>query len=158
MIPMFQSLWAHLTWADKAIVKTACTHENADEETRKLLHHTVTVEHFFLSLFQGRPFDMQRFRQTPPNLEEIERLFGEAHTDGAVYVARLDEAELARTIEFPVPAFKDFHPPVRDALMQVIMHGEHHRAQCAVRLRALGANPPVTDYIAWVRTVASNAT
>jgi uncharacterized damage-inducible protein DinB len=40
---------------------------------------------------------------------------------------------------------------VRDALMQVAMHSEHHRAQIAMRLRALGGAPPVTDYIIWVR-------
>jgi uncharacterized damage-inducible protein DinB len=31
------------------------------------------------------------------------------------------------------------------------MHSEHHRAQVATRLRALGGNPPMTDYILWVR-------
>ena len=41
----------------------------------------------------------------------------------------------------------------RDALMQVVMHSEHHRAQVAMRLRALGGTPPVTDYIVWVRDV-----
>ena len=37
--------------------------------------------------------------------------------------------------------------------MQVVMHSEHHRAQVAMRLRALGGAPPVTDYIIWVRDV-----
>ena len=157
MIPLLQSLWAHLTWADTSILRTASGQEAAfaDEEVRKLLHHIVVVEQFFLSLFQGHPFDMERFRQPPGSLEETGRLFDEAHTDGATYLARLDDTELARTIEFPVPAFKDFHPAVRDALMQVIMHSEHHRAQCAMRLRALGGKPPITDYIAWLRNPLS---
>jgi uncharacterized damage-inducible protein DinB len=37
--------------------------------------------------------------------------------------------------------------------MQVILHSEHHRGQVAMRLRALGAKPPVLDYIVWVRTI-----
>jgi uncharacterized damage-inducible protein DinB len=153
MIPMLQSLWAHLTWADTVILKLTGSQEGAyaDEEVRKLLNHIAGVEYFFLSLFQGRPFDLARIRYVAGNIEEMERLFEQAHADGAAYVARLDDAELARTLEFPVPGMKDFHPQVRDGLMQVIMHSEHHRGQVAMRLRAMGAKPPVTDYIAWLR-------
>jgi uncharacterized damage-inducible protein DinB len=155
MIPMFQSLWAHLSWADDAILKAVAEQPDAfaAEDIRKLLHHIVSVEQFFLSLFQGRPFDLARMKDLPASLAEMQQLFTEAHTDGAAYVARLDNTELARTIEFPVPAFKDFHPSIQDALMQVILHSEHHRGQVAMRLRALGAKPPVLDYIVWVRTI-----
>jgi uncharacterized damage-inducible protein DinB len=156
MIELIQSLFAHMAWADTAILKAVATHDgaSADDQLRKLLFHVVTVEAFFLSLFQHRAFDMQRWKQAPGAIDEMERQFREAHADAAAYTARLDEAELARTIEFPVPSFKDFRPSVRDALLQVAMHSEHHRAQVAMRLRALGGTPPVVDYIVWVRDVA----
>lgn len=155
MIELIQSLFAHSAWADIAILKAVAAHDRAfaDDELRKWLHHTVFVQRFFLSLFQQRPFDAEREKQVPATVDEMERRFQEAHADGAAYTAGLDEAELARTIGFPVPAWKDFHPPVRDALMQVVMHGEHHRAQIATRLRTLGGTPPMTDYIIWVRDV-----
>jgi uncharacterized damage-inducible protein DinB len=157
MIELMQPLFAHSAWADTAILRAIAAHEGAfaDDELRKWLHHIVTVQRFFLSLFQQRPFDREREGQVPDAMDEMERRFQEAHADCAAYTARLDEAEFARKIEFPVPAFKDFHPPVRDALMQVVMHSEHHRAQVAMRLRALGGKPPVTDYIyiIWVRDV-----
>ena len=153
MIEMLQSLWAHLTWADTVIMKLAASQQGAwsDEEIRKILNHLAGVEYFFLSLFQGRPLDLERMKNVAANIEEMERQFEQAHADGAAYVARLTDAELARTLEFPVPAMKDFHPPVRDALMQVIMHSEHHRGQVAMRLRMMGHKPPITDYITWVR-------
>jgi uncharacterized damage-inducible protein DinB len=155
MIDLMQSLFAHMAWADETILKAVAAQDGAvgDEEIRKWLYHIVTVQSFFLSLFHERAFNMERFKQAPGTADETERQFEEAHADGAAYAARLDEAELARTITFPVPAFKDFHPSVRDALMQVCMHSEHHRAQVAMRLRALGGTPPITDYIAWVRDV-----
>jgi uncharacterized damage-inducible protein DinB len=155
MSELIQSLFAHMAWADTAILKAVAAHDGAfgDDQLRKWLHHIVVVQVFFLSLFQQRPFDMEGAKQVPGATDEMERRFQEAHADGAAYTARLDEAELARTIEFPVAAFKDFHPTVRDALMQVVMHSEHHRAQVAMRLRALGGAPPVTDYIIWVRDV-----
>ena len=155
MSELIQSLFAHMAWADAAILKAVGAQDGAcdGDELRKWLHHIVTVQSFFLSLFQQRPFDMERWKQPPGMMDEMERQFAEAHADGAAYTARLDETELARTIGFPVPAWKDFHPPVRDALMQIVMHSEHHRAQVAMRLRALGGTPPLTDYIIWVRDV-----
>jgi uncharacterized damage-inducible protein DinB len=153
MIDVIQSLFAHMAWADAALLDAVGAHAGAyaDEELRKWLQHIVTVQRFFLSLCQQRQFDMVGAREAPGTMDEMERQFQEAHADGAAYTARLDEAELSRTIEFPVPRWKDFHPSVRDALMQVAMHSEHHRAQVAMRLRALGGAPPVTDYIIWVR-------
>jgi uncharacterized damage-inducible protein DinB len=157
MIPMIQSLFKHQAWADAAMLKAVAGQEGAfaDEEVRKWLHHIVTVQRFFLSLVQGRAFDWEREKQLPETMDAMERLFEEAHADGAAYTARLDEAELARAIEFPL--MKEFHPPVRDDLMQVVMHSEHHRAQVAMRLRALGGKPQNTDYILWIRDVAGKA-
>jgi len=152
---LFQSLFAHMAWADTTILKAVAAQEGAfaDEDLRKWLHHILTVERFFLSLFQNRPFDQERERQTSGTVAEMEQRFQEAHADGAAYTARLDEAELARTISFPVALFKDFHPTVQDALMQVAMHSEHHRGQAAARLRTLGGSVAATDYIVWVRDV-----
>jgi uncharacterized damage-inducible protein DinB len=160
MIEPIQSLFAHMAWADTTLLKAVAAHDGAfsDDEVRKWLHHVVFVQRFFLSLCQQRAFDMERERQVPATLDELEQRFEEAHADGAAYTACPDEAELAHTITFPVPAFKDFHPSVRDALMQVAMHSEHHRAQVAMRLRALGGAPPMTDYILWVRDVKGRAT
>ena len=155
MIELLKSLAEHMAWADMALLKAIAAHDGAfdDEEVRKWLHHILVVQRFFLSLFQHSAFDREREGQVPGTMEEMERRFEEAHANSAAYAARLDETELARTIEFPVPAFKDFRPPVRDALMQVMMHSEHHRAQVAMRLRALGGKPPVLDYIVWIRDV-----
>jgi hypothetical protein len=126
MIELIQSLFAHVAWADAAILKAVAAHDgaSADEDVRKWLLHMVTVQSFFLSMFQQRTFDMGRWKQAPGTMDELERQFAEAHADGGAYTARLDEAELARTIEFPVPPWKDFHPPVRDALMQVASQWE----------------------------------
>ena len=39
---------------------------------------------------------------------------------------------------------------MRDTLLQVPMHSTYHRGQVNARLRELGAEPPLTDYIAWI--------
>ena len=62
---------------------------------------------------------------------------------------RLNEGDLSRPVDTPL--FKDFHPSVQEALLQVVMHSQAHRAQCATRLRVLGGKPPTTDFILWVK-------
>ena len=46
------------------------------------------------------------------------------------------------------------HPPleitVEEALVQAVMHSQHHRGQNATRLRELGGEPPTTDFIVWL--------
>jgi uncharacterized damage-inducible protein DinB len=155
MIALMQSHFAHMAWADHSLLKAVAAKDGAfdDEELRKWLHHIVVVERFFLSLLQAHPFNEAAERAVPASIEEMKQRFEEAHADGHAYTARLDEAELARTITFPVQMFKDFHPTVSEALTQVAMHGEHHRAQVAMRLRALGGTPTNSDYILWVRDI-----
>ncbi len=33
--------------------------------------------------------------------------------------------------------------------MQLLMHSQHHRDQNASRMRALGVEPPMTDFVIW---------
>jgi uncharacterized damage-inducible protein DinB len=39
---------------------------------------------------------------------------------------------------------------ISNALLQVCLHSQGHRAQCAKMLRALGGSPPATDFILWL--------
>jgi uncharacterized damage-inducible protein DinB len=34
--------------------------------------------------------------------------------------------------------------------MQVVLHSTHHRGQIVARVRELGGNPPLVDYIGWI--------
>jgi len=55
-------------------------------------------------------------------------------------------------VSIAIPWFTD--PPlsltVAEALTQAAMHTHYHRGQNATRLRELGGEPPMTDYIYWL--------
>jgi uncharacterized damage-inducible protein DinB len=36
-------------------------------------------------------------------------------------------------------------------MMQVVMHSQGHRSQCATRLRQLGGTPPAMDFVLWLK-------
>lgn len=39
---------------------------------------------------------------------------------------------------------------VEESVIQIVLHTAHQRAQLCTRLRELGAEPPLVDFIAWV--------
>jgi uncharacterized damage-inducible protein DinB len=41
-------------------------------------------------------------------------------------------------------------PTMGESLFQLTSHGTYHRGQVNSRLRELGAEPPLVDYIAWI--------
>jgi uncharacterized damage-inducible protein DinB len=151
MLTLFGELIRHQEWADETILKAVRDHEPAAEDRalRKALHHIVVTQRAFLSLFLSRAFDVAKEMKTPESLEGIEELFREAHADLARFVRGLDEGQLEGIL--PLPWIEGARPAVKQALMQVVMHSQHHRGQAASRLRELGGKPPMVDYILWVR-------
>ena len=63
-------------------------------------------------------------------------------------MGKLEEAGLSRVLDLP---WIGSRASTAEALPQVVMHSQAHRGQCAARLRALGGNPPMTDFIIWVK-------
>lgn len=148
MLPMIRLLFCHKAWADVAILSAARAHAGAaeDEYIRNTLHHTLVTQRFFLSLLTGRAFDFESEMRGPLSLDELAARFREAHGEAIAFLEGLEESQLAREFDLP---HVNFRRSMGDCLMQVAMHSQHHRGQCASRLRALGVSPPTTDFILW---------
>ena len=87
--------------------------------------------------------------RVPATLSEMETLFRKTHAEEEAFVKQVDEEQFSRVLDFPwIP---EARPRVADAMMQVVMHSQHHRGQCASRLRALGGAPPMVDFILWLK-------
>jgi len=73
------------------------------------------------------------------------------------YLNTLDEASLSQPMPLPWAAMieKQFGRPPEDTsigetALQVALHSTYHRGQVNARLRELGAEAPLVDYIAWL--------
>jgi uncharacterized damage-inducible protein DinB len=132
------------------LLKAVRAHGGAaeDEEIRKLLHHVVAVQRFFLSCFLERAFD-ENDMKAPESFNALEAMFHATHDEERAFVAVVEEAALARVLE--LPRLKEIRPTVGETMVQVVMHSQGHRAQCAARLRMLGGSPPTIDYILWLK-------
>jgi uncharacterized damage-inducible protein DinB len=151
MIALFRDLFEHQAYADAAMLNAIRGHEAAarDDSLRSLLHHTLLAHRFWLHLSQGIPFVAADESIVPDSLEPIVARYRETDAHDRQWLAGLVDADLARLLESPY--FEGRRYTVRDGLMQICLHSQGHRAQCATKLRALGGTPPVLDYVLWIK-------
>jgi len=152
MNPLLRDLCGHQAWADAEQWRIIEAHPAAadDAAIRSRLHHIHIVQRAFRWAVGDRTVG---FVVTKPeefaSLAELKRYARGSHEEldrflQAVTADRLEE-------RIAMPWFTD--PPlsitVTEALTQCAMHSHYHRGQNATRLRELGAEPPLTDLIAW---------
>jgi uncharacterized damage-inducible protein DinB len=75
--------------------------------------------------------------------------YRETYARDREWLAGIADAELDRLLESP--NFEGRRYSVRDGLVQICLHSQGHRAQCASKLRALGGEPPTLDYVLWIK-------
>ena len=148
---MLRDLIQHKWHANAALLEAIGQNEKAahDEELRKLLHHILLANRFWLMLSLGRDFALEKESQVPDSLEVVAAQYRETHAQEAEWISRIQEADLARKLETKfIPGYSF---SVAEGIMQICMHSHGHRAQCATRLRRLGGTPPATDFILWLK-------
>ena len=99
------------------------------------------------TIFRGEPFVAEVETRVPETFDPLVASFRATHERETAWVAAATDAVLSQTLESAhIPGGRCL---VSDALLQVCLHSQGHRAQCAKMLRALGGTPPQTDFIVW---------
>lgn len=151
-------LFRHMEWADSVVWAVALAEPGAaeDSDLKERLHHIHVVQRAFLSVWRGeavRPPASASFRNLTELLNWTRDNYGELNE----YLARAGELDMERPIVMPwIEMFearmghKADVPTLQETMLQLVMHSAYHRGQVNTRLRAVGAEPPLTDFIAWV--------
>jgi uncharacterized damage-inducible protein DinB len=146
---LFQDLIAHKGFADAALLNAIRQHPAAssDAPLRTLLHHMLVSNRFWLLSIVGEPFHTEVETRVPDSLDTVIARFRATHARETDWIAGVTSDALSQTLESPlIPGGRCV---VSDAVLQVCLHSQGHRAQCAKMLRALGGVPPGTDFIVW---------
>ena len=151
MLTMLQDLVQHKGFADAALLRAIREHDKAaqDQDLRRLLHHSLLANRFWLMLSRNLLFALDEESKIPESLEELANKYRETHTAELEWVSCIGEADLTRKLETPFLPGCTFS--IAQGLMQVCMHSHGHRSQCATRLRLVGGTPPVLDFIVWLK-------
>jgi len=145
-------LYAHQEWADAEHWRAfeAYPAALADKAIRERLFHIHLVQHGFLWVTGPRTaeFDFKKLENFG-TLAELKGYGQQANAELRKLLTSASTDRLEETIE--IPWFKpSLKISVRQAFTQAPMHSHYHRGQNATRLRELGGEPPMTDFIVWL--------
>tara|TARA_R110002096_G_scaffold172757_3_gene346677 strand:+ start:6846 stop:7289 length:444 start_codon:yes stop_codon:yes gene_type:complete len=141
-------LIAYDRWANKKVLDVlAVTYENS--ECLKLMSHILQTQ----CVWAHRVLAKEPIIEIWPNysLEECNTLFENNSALLSDIGAQLEEIIVYKNSKGAV-----FSNKVADILQHLIIHGQHHRAQIAFLLRQNEIEPPITDYIFFLRENSEN--
>jgi uncharacterized damage-inducible protein DinB len=150
MLEMLRDLVAHKGHAN-ATMLTAIRQNGAaasDPELWELLHHILLANRFWLLTVVGLPFVRADEARSSPSFDALIQRYGSTQAQEALWLEAATEEDLARSLEDAL--IPNGGCSVSQAFVQVCMHSQGHRAQCATLLRRHGGVPPPTDFILWL--------
>lgn len=148
----------HMEWADATVWRAALAHPPAahDERLRNLLLHLHAVQRAFLHVWTSKLVTLP----TPDGFADLAGVHAWSrpyHDEMTAFLASLEEASLSRPIEMPwIAEFEQRSgrrfdkPTLAETIFQITSHSTYHRGQVNMRLREVGGEPPLVDFIAWV--------
>ena len=155
-------LTRHMAWADGQVWRAILDHigegpdAGLDPRIKSWLHHIHAVQRAFLGLWRQSTLT----RTTPEDYPDPLALMAwgrEGHQGICAFLEEAGEEDLDRVLTIPWARFYEerYGRPagdvdVRHSVVQVAMHTAHHRGQVTNRLREVGGEPPLIDYIAWM--------
>jgi uncharacterized damage-inducible protein DinB len=153
----FTDLLTHMEWADAQSWRAIRTLPAAqsDERLKWLMHHSHLVQSIYLQAWRGDPFQLTE-NASYPDLAAIEAWARPYYTQVREFADAVDEARFPQPVEFPWSAmiaekFGTILPAtLSESAWQVLSHSTYHRGQLATRIRELGGEPPMVDFLYWV--------
>lgn len=152
-----RDLYHHMEWADATIWSVVLARPECanDEALRAKLYHIHTVQRAFFNIWNELPMKFPEAGSFA-DLHAMAAWGKDNHREIGPYVDGIEETQLDEVVELPWAArlAERFGSPgktsFRETLIQVAMHSQYHRGQVNTRIRELGGEPPLVDYIAWL--------
>lgn len=158
-IDVLRQLIRHMEWADAEVWRAVLAHEPAGRDTRlrELLTHLHLVQRLFLVVWQKQPMDPGQGRPEFATAADLRAWAQTYYADVHRFLDALDEPALKTDVSMPwVKSFEAqlgrtlSTPTLGETIFQVTSHSTYHRGQVNARLREIGGEPPLVDYIAWI--------
>lgn len=155
---LIRDLYRHMEWADALVWHAVPGLQDPEPDNRLhgLLYHLHFVQRAFLQVWKADAVPPYAPDQAP-TLRDARAWARSYYRDLAEFLTALDGEDLGATLNVPWASMFDEQmdgsaapTTFGDTLMQVPYHSQYHRGQVNARLRELGAEPPLVDYIAWV--------
>lgn len=154
----YQQLMRHMAWADAEVWQAmmGLPAAGGDASTIERLHHIHVVQWAYLHIWREESPAVREL-DSFADLADIREWGREFHRRASAYLEVLEEREeWTREVRFPwadqlVARFGSAQQAtVSESLLQIALHSTYHRGQINARLKELGGEPPLVDFIAWI--------
>lgn len=146
----FEELYAYDNWSNKRILDSVDDQVKKDDRFLSLMSHVVTAKIIWLHRVEGLP--------TSPfpvwekyNFREIQSMTDESHIRWMGFLHRYKIDTYEEIIHYKTSLGEDHESRLINILTHVVNHGTHHRGQAISRIKELGGEPPITDFIFFTR-------
>jgi uncharacterized damage-inducible protein DinB len=156
-LSLFNEFSSYTEWADSVVFAAIMGNLQAenDESILMRLRHNHLVQKVFLDVWQDLPIDPTETQSL--DMAALAGFTRDVHRNMRLFHETLSLTELDRTVVLPWSrlvsqklGFETASPTMAQTLVQVFAHSSYHRGQVNARLRDLGIEPPMTDFIVWV--------
>lgn len=151
---IFRDLYRHMEWADSTVWRAVFASDAArtDQRVRNLLAHLHSTQRAFLDTWKRQPLQY-RDRSSFRDANDILQYARDYYAGLSAHVDRIPDENLDDVMVMPwAERFRSGAQPTtfRETLLQVPLHSTYHRGQVNARIREVGGEPPLVDYIAWI--------
>jgi uncharacterized damage-inducible protein DinB len=148
-IEYFKKLFDYDAWANERMLTAMEATPNLAEEAAKKMSHLLQAKTVWVSrLIPGNPAGNFHTVLTPAAARQLN---SELKATLEKYFGSLREDQLSQKIAYQNLKGLPFETVLSDILAHLVNHGTYHRGQVATLIKRSGGEPPVTDYIAFVR-------
>jgi uncharacterized damage-inducible protein DinB len=149
---VLQDLLRHEAWADAKLLQAirSCAAAPDDSIVRERLRHSHDVQRVYLAVLHDEPVDLEALQLPSASFDELAASVMRYHGAMAVFLENPRADILDRAAVLRIPGYDDREMTLGDAMAQMAMRSQYHRGQVATRLRELGGEPPLMDFIVWV--------
>jgi uncharacterized damage-inducible protein DinB len=153
----FRDLLTHMEWADAETWRAVRTLASAqtDERLKWLFHHLHLVQSIYLQAWRGDPFVLTELTAYA-DLGAIESWVRPYYPKAMAFAETVPESRFAQPMAVPwsqmiVEKFgRELAITLSESVWQVFLHTSYHRGQISTRVREIGGEPPLVDYLYWV--------
>jgi uncharacterized damage-inducible protein DinB len=137
-------------WANQEALRSVATLNTTPERALKIAGHIIGAQRVWLGRLET-PGAAAPAPWPPMSLEEASASVAEMHRHWNSFLATLSPERLNEDLVHRNSKGAEFRAPIRDVLLQLVLHGAYHRGQIAAAVRDAGGTPAPTDYIVYVR-------
>lgn len=150
MTPFADKLLAYDEWGNRETIRSVQRLPAVPDRLLKLVGHLIGTEWTWLARLTGTVSARAIWPETDPADWDTE--LDALHVAWTAYLGEHGGDRLSESVTYTNSKGDTFSNTPADILTHVVIHSAYHRGQIATRVREVGGEPAVTDYIAFARS------